>query len=114
MYLTGAHSMRFAGMTGAFRGQAMSISALDDIAEVISKARAVAMEYYRLTGKPLGITGEIGEYEAALTEQQIPDWEKCHAALDGLGQQGWELVALHSRTGEWPVAVLKRRVKDSN
>src|ERR1700738_4279733 len=43
----------------------MSISALDDIAEVISKARAVAMEYYRLTGKPLGITGEIGEYEAA-------------------------------------------------
>jgi hypothetical protein len=43
----------------------MSTSALDDIAEVISKARAVAMEYYRLTGKPLGITGEICEYEAA-------------------------------------------------
>jgi hypothetical protein len=42
----------------------MNMSALDDIAEVISRARVVAMEYYRLTGKPLGITGEIGEYEA--------------------------------------------------
>ena len=41
------------------------MSALDDIAEVISRARLVAMEYYRLTGKPLGITGEIGEYGAA-------------------------------------------------
>ena len=34
----------------------MNMSALDDIAEVISRARVVAMEYYRLTGKPLGIT----------------------------------------------------------
>jgi hypothetical protein len=45
-----------------FPARIMSMSALDDIAEVISRARLVAMEYYRLTGKPLGITGEIGEY----------------------------------------------------
>jgi hypothetical protein len=37
----------------------------EEIASVLERARAAAIEYYRLTGKPLGITGEIGEYEAA-------------------------------------------------
>ena len=32
---------------------------------MLERARAAAIDYYRLTGKPLGITGEIGEYEAA-------------------------------------------------
>jgi Family of unknown function (DUF6998) len=31
----------------------------------LDRARAVAIDYYRLTGRPLGITGEIGEYEGA-------------------------------------------------
>lgn len=35
------------------------------LARLIEKAREVAAEYYAVTGKPLGITGEIGEYEAA-------------------------------------------------
>ncbi|WP_217425917.1 hypothetical protein [Pandoraea cepalis] len=32
---------------------------------MLKEARAIAIEYYRLTGKPLGITGEVGDYEAA-------------------------------------------------
>lgn len=32
---------------------------------MIEQARAVAVDYYRLTGRPLGVTGEIGEYDAA-------------------------------------------------
>jgi hypothetical protein len=32
---------------------------------VLSEAKLLAREYYRLTGKPLGITGEVAEYEAA-------------------------------------------------
>lgn len=36
-----------------------------DIAEILERAKTVAVDYYRLTGKPLGITGEIGEYVAA-------------------------------------------------
>jgi hypothetical protein len=35
------------------------------LAEIIQAARKAAIEYRRLTGKPLGITGEIGECEAA-------------------------------------------------
>ncbi len=38
---------------------------LAEIAPLLDAAREAATAYYRLTGKPLGITGEIGEYEAA-------------------------------------------------
>ena len=33
--------------------------------QILSEVRALAAEYYELTGKPLGVTGEIGEFEAA-------------------------------------------------
>lgn len=35
------------------------------IFEVLSQAKLLAREYYALTNKPLGITGEVAEYEAA-------------------------------------------------
>lgn len=37
----------------------------DRIAAIIKQAKRLAMEYRKVTGKPLGLTGEIGEYEAA-------------------------------------------------
>lgn len=33
--------------------------------ELLAEAKRLAREYYDVTGKPLGITGEIAEYEAA-------------------------------------------------
>lgn len=33
--------------------------------EILGEAKKLAQEYYALTGKPLGITGEVAEYEAA-------------------------------------------------
>lgn len=35
------------------------------VREILSRAKELAAEYYRLTGKPLGITGEVAEYVAA-------------------------------------------------
>lgn len=35
------------------------------IMELLAKAKKIAREYRELTGKPLGITGEVAEYEAA-------------------------------------------------
>ena len=35
------------------------------ILEVLRPAKSLAQEYRQLTGKPLGITGEVAEYEAA-------------------------------------------------
>lgn len=37
----------------------------DAVMEVLYKAKRLAQRYRQLTGKPLGITGEIAEYEAA-------------------------------------------------
>ena len=33
--------------------------------EVLTAVKALAVEYWELAGKPLGVTGEIGEFEAA-------------------------------------------------
>jgi len=35
------------------------------IFEVLGEVKKLAKQYYRLTGKPLGITGEVAEFEAA-------------------------------------------------
>lgn len=43
----------------------VEVISTDEVGEIISKARVLARRYYDLTGKPLGITGEVGEYEAA-------------------------------------------------
>ena len=46
-------------------GSSVHPVALSEIAPLLDAARAAATAYYNLTGKPLGITGEVGEYEAA-------------------------------------------------
>ena len=38
---------------------------LGELGSVLEDVKKSAIEYYRLTGKPLGITGEMGEYLAA-------------------------------------------------
>lgn len=35
------------------------------VRDILGQVRVLAAEYYRLTGKPLGVTGEIAEYVAA-------------------------------------------------
>lgn len=35
------------------------------VREILAKVKLLAAEYYRLTGKPLGVTGEVAEYIAA-------------------------------------------------
>lgn len=37
----------------------------DKILSILRKAKVLARDYYQLTGKPLGITSEVAEYEAA-------------------------------------------------
>jgi hypothetical protein len=35
------------------------------VMQILAETKRLAREYYDLTGKPLGITGEVAEYEAA-------------------------------------------------
>ena len=37
----------------------------DSVLEILREAKKLAQKYRALTGKPLGITGEVAEYEAA-------------------------------------------------
>lgn len=43
----------------------MSQETLNSLTDVFCAAQRVAKRYYEITGKPLGITGEIGEYHAS-------------------------------------------------
>ncbi|WP_236180533.1 hypothetical protein [Pseudomonas sputi] len=36
-----------------------------EILEIVKEAKVLARRFYRLTGKPLGVTGEVAEYKAA-------------------------------------------------
>ena len=38
---------------------------LDEVGQLIAKAKKIAKEYRSLTGRPIGFTGEVAEYEAA-------------------------------------------------
>ena len=40
------------------------VPTLEALGALIGQARDVALAYRRLTGRPLGVTGEVGEYEA--------------------------------------------------
>jgi hypothetical protein len=42
----------------------MSEDPLDKLGTLITEAKLIAKEYRTLTGRPLGITGEVAEYEA--------------------------------------------------
>lgn len=52
---------------------------MNDIAEVLADAKALARKYRKLTGKPLGITGEVAEFSAA----QILGLELAEARQSG-------------------------------
>jgi hypothetical protein len=42
----------------------MSEDSLDKLGTLITEAKRIAKDYRTLTGRPLGITGEVAEYEA--------------------------------------------------
>lgn len=41
------------------------MEARDQVMEILAQAKRLAQEYRGVTGKPLGITGEVAEFEAA-------------------------------------------------
>jgi hypothetical protein len=71
--LKAGHDRREEGMFGVAtpqpiaitEGSSMDSARLTEIGKILDTARKAAIRYYEMTGKPLGITGEVGEYEAA-------------------------------------------------
>ncbi len=57
------------------------------VGKLINQVRAIAKEYRELTGRPLGITGEVAEYEAAqLLGLDLTDVR--HAGYDAIRSDG--------------------------
>ena len=52
---------------------------MNELAEVLADAKSLARKYRKLTGKPLGITGEVAEFSAA----QILGLELAEARQSG-------------------------------
>lgn len=57
----------------------MDDAAGDRVFEILQAVKPLAAEYYRITGKPLGVTGEVAEYVAA----QLLDLELAPARTAG-------------------------------
>jgi hypothetical protein len=59
------------------------------VKDILQKAKELAREYHSLTGKPLGITGEIAEFEAAfrldleLAKARQPGYDAVEKLADG-------------------------------
>jgi hypothetical protein len=70
-----------------------SIVSADRILEILREAKSLAQEYRFLTGKPLGITGEVAEYEAArLLDLQLSTARQAgYDATEMRGGQTWRL-----------------------
>ncbi|MSQ30980.1 MAG: hypothetical protein EXR64_02995 [Dehalococcoidia bacterium] len=69
------------------------------ILEVLSDAKRLAAEYYEITGRPLGITGEIAEYEAA---------SKLGLELGAARTPGYDATARDGKTVQIKGRLLKR------
>ena len=64
----------------------MSIG-LEHVGSILERARAAVVDYYQVTGKPLGITGEFGEYVAA-ERLGLELAEACTAGYDAPDSAG--------------------------
>jgi hypothetical protein len=59
----------------------------DTVLEILAEAKKLAQRYRALTGKPLGITGEVAEYEAARI-LGVTLTEARHAGYDATERKG--------------------------
>jgi hypothetical protein len=69
---------------------------LVEVGKLINQVKAIAKAYRQLTGRPLGITGEIAEYEAAqLLGLELS--EVRHAGYDAIRPDGGTRIQIKGR-----------------
>lgn len=64
------------------------------ILSLLAEAKRIAKQYYELTGRPLGVTGEIGEYEAVrLLGLRLADVRQAgyDAVAEGLPRERFQI-----------------------
>lgn len=64
-------------------------TSIERVREILATVKPLAAEYYRLTGKPLGVTGEVAEYIAAemlglvLADARTPGYDATRQTPNG-------------------------------
>src|SRR5438045_943077 len=78
---------RRAGNNAPGKGPMRTWEKAKRVREILATVKPLAAEYYRLTGKPLGVTGELAEYVTAklLKLELLPPRTKGHDALRHTG-----------------------------
>lgn len=67
----------------------MDQTPIDRVRTILAEVKPLAAEYYRLTGKPLGVTGEVAEYVASeilgleLAEARTPGYDAIRHTANG-------------------------------
>lgn len=75
---------------------------MDRVGKILKSARDLAIDYYRETGKPLGITAEVAEFEAATL---------LGLALCGARQRGFDAYSSRGRRRK-RIQIKGRRLDD--
>jgi hypothetical protein len=57
---------------------------IEDAKPLITKIKKIAAEYYAKTGRPLGVTGEIAEYEAICAVKNLRPCKVREAGIDAI------------------------------
>ena len=81
----------------------MTEASSERVREILTAVKPLAAEFYRLTGKPLGVTGEIAEYVAA----EILGLARCVAPNESKSKAG-PMVPKQSPASESPESSLTR------
>ncbi len=70
----------------------------NEVQQILEEAKSLAIRYKNLTGKPLGITGEIGEFTASI----LLNIELCDARQAGYDalRNGTEKIQIKSRCSD--------------
>ena len=80
--------------------------------EILADVRALAVEYYELTGKPLGVTGEIAEFEASeklgleLAPPRTEGYDATHPDGRKIQIKGRRLSSLPAKPGQRMATIL--------
>ena len=75
------------------------------LSALLSEVKRLAKDYHSLTGRPLGVTGEVGEYEAArllnleLAEVRQEGYDAIHRSADGEERLQIKTRVVHSGSG---------------
>ena len=70
---------------------------LRKLAPIMKQAKQAAVRYYKMTGKPLGITSEVGEYEAARLCGVVLSKAR-QKGYDGIGKGRWKGKRIQVKT----------------